>query len=61
MSMTGREALRDAGLRSSVARILRCESSEDGDGATGGLYSKSNSGRMPDPLQFAFDLEKKNG
>ncbi len=40
--------------RYSVARVLRCEGSEDGDGATGGLYPNLEKGRMPDPLQFAF-------
>ena len=37
-----------------AARFLRCEGSEDGDGATGRNVIENDTGRMPDPLQFAF-------
>ncbi len=41
------------------ARVLWCESSEDGDGATGGVSSKRLEGRMPDSLRFA--VQKSDG
>ena len=37
-----------------AAQFLRCESSEDGDGATGRRIIEKNTCRMHDPLQFAF-------
>ena len=39
-----------------VAQSLQCKSTEDGDGATGRKRSRKNAGRMPDPLQFAFEF-----
>ena len=44
---------RPAGQRGTRARSLRCERSEDGDGATGRSFSNIDSGRMHDSLDFA--------
>ena len=41
-----------------AARNLRCESSEDGDGATGRSFLEINSGRLPDSLHFAVSPPK---
>ena len=36
-----------------VAWFLQCESSEDGDGATGRISGSNGSGILPVPLQYA--------
>ncbi len=47
-----RRRVNDEETRGKLVRILRCESSEDGDGAAVRCISKLEQGRMPDPSQF---------